>query len=305
MSIPIPAVGEIIIVSFEYDPTGLKWVRLWDNHALGWLVSDAAPAADAPSRSTSHSGGKPGSTRAEREAAPEPGPMKPVTTGEHAPLPIILGSLAKLAPDSAPVVSPQWGKYDEPVIFLPDTGRLELAEFLTWLATNNGANRRIGSMVALSKSLANGLQQWGTMHPDLAFVGEPQSQPPVTVDVPVILPEVATVGDTLTCTMGNWDGMQGEPATYAYTWYSDGEAEIGAESSYVVVSTDIGTSITCVVTATNMAGETDAPPSNAATVVDATPTAAAAEAPELAEHSSAQSKPEKEEVAEQRHSRRR
>jgi hypothetical protein len=287
MSFPIPAVGEIIIVSMEYDPTGLAWVRLWDNHALGWLVSDAPPEA-APEakgrRGASHvGGGFPGSTRAEREAAPEPrkpsGETPPATTGEHAPIPIILGSLAVKAPDTSPVQSPQWGKYDDPVVFMPDLGRMLLPDFLTWLATNNGAQRRIGSAAALSKPLIDGLQQWGVLNPDLAFKGAPQSAPPVNVDVPVILPDAAAVGDTLTCTMGNWDGMQGEPADYAYQWLADGIDTSATGPTYAIPPGDAGHSITCVVTATNMAGSTAAPPSNPVAIPAATTAAAAAGVP--------------------------
>jgi hypothetical protein len=304
-TLPISVFGEVIILSMEYDPSGLQWCRIWDNHALGWLVSDAVPAADPPTttRGASHigggrPGGRPGATRAERsfddgERAERavPAPDKPVTTGEHAPLPIILGSLAKASPDTAPIASPQWGKYDDPVVFLPDTGRLGLSEFLTWLATNNGAARRIGSMVALSKSLSDGYQQWAGMHPDLAFAGEPQSAAPVNVDVPYLGPESPAVGDTLECTMGNWDGMQGTPATYSYAWYSDEEEREAIDHSYIVAEADLGHAITCVVTATNMAGGTAAPPSNAVTVAEATAAASAVD--------------ETPEPAEQRHARRR
>ena len=41
--------------------------------------------------------------------------------------------------------------------------------------------------------------------------------PPANVDVP----HVQQAGDTLTCTMGNWDG---EPTGYAYQWQLDGAA---------------------------------------------------------------------------------
>jgi hypothetical protein len=86
---------------------------------------------------------------------------------------------------------------------------------------------------------------------------------PSNVDVPNLSGNGA-VGETLTCTMGNWHG---EPTGYAYDWKSDGTAISGASgNTYVVAAGDAGKSITCVVTATNAAGSTEAPPSNAVQV---------------------------------------
>jgi hypothetical protein len=161
MSLPIPAYGEIIILSVEYAEDGLTWAMLWDNHALGWLVSElVAPDEPPPVR------GEPRTAR------------KPSVTGSHAPQPIILGSLAAPAPDTTPVISPQWGKFDAPVVFIPDMGRMLLPDFLTWLATNNGAKRKLGSMLALSDPLKNGYEQWAVMNPDLAFSGTPPEPAP-------------------------------------------------------------------------------------------------------------------------------
>jgi len=83
---------------------------------------------------------------------------------------------------------------------------------------------------------------------------EGSSEPPSNVDVPYVGGGSA-VGDTLTCTMGNWQGV---PTSYAYAWSTGATGE-----TYVVQASDAGTSITCVVTATNSAGSTEAPPSNA------------------------------------------
>src|SRR4249920_3491250 len=152
MTLAIPAVGEVIILSMEYAPDGLSWVRLWDNHCLGWLVDETA-------------------------AAPPPAAVRkvPDVTGAHAPLPVILGALATPPPDTTPVISPQWGKFTHypSVVFLPDLARMELDDFLTWLATNNNARRPIGSMLALSVPLKNGYHTWAAANPDLAFSGDP------------------------------------------------------------------------------------------------------------------------------------
>jgi hypothetical protein len=165
MTLAIPATGEVIILSMEYAPDGVSWCRLWDNHALGWLVDEgivALPTADAA-----------------------PDPNKPAVTGQHAPIPIILGSLAAPAPETPPILSPQWAKYDHPAVFVPDMARLTLHDFLTFLARNNGAARPLGSMIGLSNTLRNGYDVWALDNPTLAFKGEPPPSgpapsPPVT-----------------------------------------------------------------------------------------------------------------------------
>jgi hypothetical protein len=93
------------------------------------------------------------------------------------------------------------------------------------------------------------------------FYGFPTGSAPSVADTPHV-DGVGTVGETLTCTMGNWEG---EPTDYAYLWESDSE-DVGTASSYVVAATDAGHSITCTVTATNAWGSTAAPPSNAVEV---------------------------------------
>jgi hypothetical protein len=59
------------------------------------------------------------------------------------------------------------------------------------------------------------------------------------------------VGETLTCSSGNWEGA---PApTFTYTWLLGGTT-VGSTNSYVVVAADRGQSLTCRVTATNDEG---------------------------------------------------
>jgi hypothetical protein len=93
-----------------------------------------------------------------------------------------------------------------------------------------------------------------------------QGLPPAVVDVPYVA-GTGTVGETLTCTMGNWTG---EPTSYAYQWKRDGTTDLGTDDSYVIAAADAGSSITCVVTATNALGSTTAPPSNAVAVANGT-----------------------------------
>jgi hypothetical protein len=112
---------------------------------------------------------------------------------------------------------------------------------------------------------------------------------PVNKDVPMVSGD-AVVGGVLHCTMGNWEGV---PASYAYAWSGAG----GAGADYAVSDADAGTSITCVVTATNPLGSTAAPPSNAVTIPaagGATAATASHSTGHSAGHSSSSAKPKDE-----------
>jgi hypothetical protein len=102
----------------------------------------------------------------------------------------------------------------------------------------------------------------------VAVQGGP-SDPPVNLHVPHAIQE----GGVVNCTMGEWTG---EPSSYAYQWQSDG-ADIGdGTSTYAVTAGDVGKTVTCVVTATNDAGSTAAPPSNDVVVTEPPATEATA-----------------------------
>lgn len=94
------------------------------------------------------------------------------------------------------------------------------------------------------------------------------TEPPVNVDVPAVSgPDgfaEATVGQTLTCTTGNW---QNEPDFFEYAWHTDDVPNSAVGETYNIPPGDAGHSITCVVTASNAIGSTTAPPSNAIPVV--------------------------------------
>ena len=83
----------------------------------------------------------------------------------------------------------------------------------------------------------------------------PATVAPVNVDVPFMMQD----GDQLTCTKGNW---QNEPVSYKYQWMRDGEAVGSDFSHFILGEDDLGKTFTCVVTATNAIGSTEAPPSN-------------------------------------------
>jgi hypothetical protein len=107
------------------------------------------------------------------------------------------------------------------------------------------------------------------------------TEAPAVVTTPAVtvngaMAGTADIGDTLACTMGEWEG---EPTAYAYQWLN-GSNEIGTGASYVVAEADAPGSLRCVVTAINGAGATQAPPSNAVAVA----ATAAQQQPEEAAH---------------------
>ena len=72
--------------------------------------------------------------------------------------------------------------------------------------------------------------------------------PPMALEAPVI----QQVLSVMSCTTGVWGG---EPTAYAYQWQTDGVDIDSADSTtYNVQAAHIGTSITCVVTASNADG---------------------------------------------------
>lgn len=87
---------------------------------------------------------------------------------------------------------------------------------------------------------------------------------PVNSVAPVVSGS-ATQGSTLSCTTGTWSGSP----TFAYQWKRAGVSIGGATSStYATVSADLGTSVTCTVTASNLGGSASAT-SNGITVTSA------------------------------------
>lgn len=79
---------------------------------------------------------------------------------------------------------------------------------------------------------------------------------PVNTVAPAIT-GTAQEGQTLTCSTGTWTGTP--TITYAYQWKRNG-SNIGSatNSTYTLVTADVGQSITCTVTATNGIGSANA-----------------------------------------------
>ena len=69
-----------------------------------------------------------------------------------------------------------------------------------------------------------------------------QFLPPVNTSAPAVT-GTGTVGQTLTCTNGNWTYV---PTTYTYQWMRGATPIAGATAStYVLVAADSGTSVSC------------------------------------------------------------
>ena len=81
-----------------------------------------------------------------------------------------------------------------------------------------------------------------------------------TIPVNVVAPELSdsnpNVGMTIYCSTGTWN----PPADYTYQWLKNG-SPVGAQgpvppNSYFIGNSDVNSSISCVVTATNIHGST-------------------------------------------------
>jgi hypothetical protein len=84
---------------------------------------------------------------------------------------------------------------------------------------------------------------------------------PILISAPAcaIAPAVTgltTLSATLACSTGTWSGT---PSAYAYQWQRNGSGITGeTASTYAIAAADDGTTLRCVVTATNDFGSTDA-----------------------------------------------
>jgi hypothetical protein len=85
--------------------------------------------------------------------------------------------------------------------------------------------------------------------------GTPAATPPAGPTAPTVKPTLSgtrKVGQTLTCSKGT---VTGNPTSFTYRWYRTGVQVAGANgSTYTLVTGDVGTIMTCQVTASNTAG---------------------------------------------------
>jgi hypothetical protein len=111
-----------VLISVEYDPTGLEWCRLYDNRLISWIVDE---------------------------------------TGLSLPRPVVIGTLPGETANTSPTISPQWAVCEgERAVFVPDLWRGSIADFFTWLATNGGASRKLEKRFGVSTALCNGFDTW-------------------------------------------------------------------------------------------------------------------------------------------------
>ena len=138
----IPPPQPTILINCEYNSQiyegaakGLGWVILYDNRVLGWIVD--------------------------------------TTTGGKLPIPVIIGSMPPAAPDTGDVKSPLWGVRDEAVLKIPDMWRGSIPEFFTWIATNNGATRKLYADFS-DAGLAADFNNWRIGNPGMGLTEPPQ-----------------------------------------------------------------------------------------------------------------------------------
>jgi hypothetical protein len=132
----IAAAPGTLMMSMEYDPSGLVWAMLHDNVAVGWSVDDS---------------------------------NKPVP-----PVPLSIRPLPLPPPKTDPVLSPTWAVRQGLTWFVPSLWRgSSAAQLFTQIATNNGAQRQLYADFA-DGALLTEWQQWAALNPTLALVQPPQ-----------------------------------------------------------------------------------------------------------------------------------
>ena len=99
-------------------------------------------------------------------------------------------------------------------------------------------------------------------------VNKPQPEPsgmPLNIEAPLIPRPTYTVGEMPNVNDGTWTGIL--PITFSYQWKRNGIDIIGeTNNEYTTVLADLGQTITCLVTATNIVGSTSTI-SNSVTVI--------------------------------------
>jgi hypothetical protein len=125
------------------------------------------------------------------------------------------------------------------------------------MANSNGwGDGSVNNNIGWGQGAVNNNISWGKSHID-SWSGATDidgGNAPVNSVAPA-LSGTAQEGQTLTCSTGTWSGTP----TYTYQWKRNG-SNIGSatNSTYTLVTADVGQSILCTVTATNGAGSVNA-----------------------------------------------
>jgi hypothetical protein len=171
--------------------------------------------------------------------------------------------LSDSAPPSASITSPSSGGtyalgQDVPTSF--DCSRSEYGPPITSCVDSNGSTATAPNYMG-SGSL-NTSTAGSRTYSVTATGADGQSSPPATIAYTVVAPPVNSapptitgapaVGSTLTCSGSAWSGAT---VSASYRWDANGAPIPGATGSiYTVTASDAGATITCVATATNIAG---------------------------------------------------
>ncbi len=159
------------------------------------------------------------------------------------------------------------------------TGGSPITGHKLYRSTSPGAEALLGTITTASPYVDTGLTNGTAYYYRLSAtnaVGEGAQSAevsatpalPVASPVNTVLPAVsgtAQQGQTLSVTTGTWSGTP--TPTYAYQWLRAGAAISGATgSTYLLGFGDVGSAISCAVTATNAAGSASATSPSTATV---------------------------------------
>lgn len=121
----------------------------------------------------------------------------------------------------------------------------------------------VGDTITVTVTATNSL---GSASATSGSVGPVTSGAPANTALPTIS-GTAWVGNVLTASTGTWTNS---PTSYSYQWNADGTAISGATSStYALITSELGDTITVTVTATNSLGSTSATSSSSSTVLPA------------------------------------
>ena len=140
MAFVVPAAQNQLLISLNYDATGLEWVDLFDNALIGWAVDENEPQTFEPA-------------------------------------PRAIGSLAPMAPQGGmrsvgartgaqqqSIQSPQWAIVMQGgIVFVPDQYRGNVTEFFHWLA---GDSRKVGGQGLVYPGMKNAYDSWARLNTD-------------------------------------------------------------------------------------------------------------------------------------------